>query len=101
MLANDENFGLAVGESGLEIRIPKEEHVISAAELAGFDAEYGDPQSWRWLVADLREVRRAIEAGVVVLVEDEKLNSFESFYSWAHGRYHALEDGADEWIGMD
>jgi hypothetical protein len=21
--------------------------------------------------------------------------------SWAHGRYHALEDGYDKWIGND
>jgi hypothetical protein len=101
MLASDENFGLAVMKSGLKIRIPKKEHTITADVLAGYDAEYADPQSWRWLVEDLREVRRAVEVGVVVRVEDQKLNSFESFYSWAHGRYHALEDGADEWIGMD
>jgi hypothetical protein len=101
MLASDENFALAVTKSGLKIRIPKEEHTITAADLAGYDAQYEDSQSWRWLVEDLREVRRAVEVGVVVRVEDKKLNSFESFYSWAHGRYHALEDGADEWIGMD
>lgn len=38
---------------------------------------------------------------MVVEVEDEKLHDFDTFYRWAHGRYHALEDGADEWIGMD
>ena len=101
MLASDDNFGLAVANSGLEIRIPKEEHTITADDLAGFDAQYESPQSWRWLVEDLREVRRAIEVGVVVKVEDKELDSFERFYSWAHGRYHMLEDGADEWIGMD
>ena len=101
MLASDDNFGLAVTKSGLKIRIPKKEHTITAKTLAEFDSQYSDPQSWRWLVEDLREVRRAVELGVVVLVEDKRLDSFESFYSWAHGRYHMLEDGADEWIGMD
>jgi hypothetical protein len=101
MLASDENFGLAVGKSGLKIRIPKEEYAITAETLKGYDAQYEEPSSWRWLVEDLREVRRAVEVGVVVLVEDRRLDSFDSFYSWAHGRYHALEDGADEWIGMD
>ena len=101
MLASDDNFALAVTKSKLKISIPKKEHTITAADLAGYDAQYADPQSWRWLVEDLREVRRAVEAGVVIHVEDKKLNSFESFYSWAHGRYHALEEGADEWIGMD
>jgi hypothetical protein len=101
MLASDGNFALAVTKSKLKISIPKKEHTITAADLAGYDAQYEDPQSWRWLVEDLREVRRAVEVGVVIYVEDKKLNSFESFYSWAHGRYHALEDGADEWIGMD
>jgi hypothetical protein len=101
MLASDANFGLAVTKSGLQISIPKKEHTITASDLAGYDAQYEDPQSWRWLVEDLREVRRAVEVGVVVRVEDKELNSFDSFYSWAHGRYHALEDGADEWVGMD
>jgi hypothetical protein len=29
------------------------------------------------------------------------LSSFQSFYDWAHGRYHVLEDGYDSWIGDD
>jgi hypothetical protein len=101
MFASDENFALAVTQSKLKISIPKNEHTITAAALEKYDAQYEDPQMWRWLVEDLREVRRAVEAGVVIYVEDKKLNSFDSFYTWAHGRYHALEDGADEWIGMD
>jgi hypothetical protein len=52
-------------------------------------------------VESLREVRRAVEAGVVVHVDGKQLTSFDSFYSWAHGRYHALEDGYDSWIGDD
>lgn len=101
MLANDDNFALAVSESGLQIIIQKTEYTISAEELETFDGMYDNPQNWRWLVESLREVRRAIEAGVVVHVEDKTLTSWSSFYNWAHGRYHMLEDGADEWIGMD
>lgn len=101
MLANDENFALAVSQSGLKISIPKTKHTLSAAELEKFDGYYENPQNWRWLVEELREVRRAVEVGVVVRVEDKELKSFDSFYTWAHGRYHALEDGADEWIGTD
>lgn len=101
MLANDDNFALAVSESGLQITIQITEYTISADELETFDDMYDNPQNWRWLVESLREVRRAIEAGVVVHVEDKTLTSWSSFYNWAHGRYHMLEDGADEWIGMD
>lgn len=57
---------------------------------------------WGSLVEELRDIRRAVEAGVVVEVENtKKLRSFNSFYTWAHGRYHALEDGYDSWIGDD
>ena len=27
------------------------------------------------------------------------LTTWQSFYDWAHGRYHMLEDGYDSWIG--
>lgn len=101
MLANDANFALALSKSGLTIRIPRAEHTLTAADLRRFDAHFEDPQNWLRLVEDLREVRRAVEVGVVVNVEGKQLTSFDSFYSWAHGRYHMLEDGADEWIGMD
>lgn len=101
MLANDANFALAIAQSGLEINIPLAACTISADELQKLDEEYEDPQAWRWLVESLREIRRAVEAGVVIHVEDTTLTDFNSFYTWAHGRYHMLEEGADEWIGMD
>jgi len=54
------------------------------------------------LVEDLREIRRAVEAGVAVTVEGEGLLlNWQGFYRWAHGRYHMLEDGYDKWIGDD
>jgi len=30
-----------------------------------------------------------------------RLRTWQSFYDWAHGRYHMLEDGHDSWIGDD
>jgi len=107
MLATDEDFDLALRETGVEVYIPKEEIVVSAQELRELDQlykstdSYGRPDGWGSLVADLRELRRAVELGVVVKVEGTTLTSFNSFYSWAHGRYHALEDGYDSWIGDD
>jgi len=61
------------------------------------------PTGWGWLVEELREIRRAVEAGVVVKVEETQtvLTTWQSFYDWAHGRYHMLEDGYDGWIGDD
>lgn len=107
MLASEESFALAVNESGVELHIPKREHTIPADKLRGLDALYdgrseGRPTGWGTLVESLREIRRAVEAGVVVTIEGgETLRSWQDFYAWAHGRYHMLEDGYDQWIGND
>lgn len=83
-------------------------NMISAEQLKALDAMYdarspsGQPTSWRDLVEELREIRRAVEAGAVVQVEGVgALRTWQEFYSWAHGRYHMLEDGCDPWIGDD
>lgn len=108
MLENAANFDLAAGTSGIELRIPRQAYTIDAEELSQLDALYADspaggqPPGWGVLVEELRQIRRAVEAGVVVTVEDtHTLQSWQDFYTWAHGRYHALEDGYDHWIGDD
>lgn len=109
MFANDANFALALNESGIEMHIPKRNHVLSLAKLKELDALYeersssGRPVSWGVLVEELREIRRAVEAGVRVQVEGTEtvLRSWQGFYDWAHGRYYLLEDGYDSWIGDD
>ena len=113
MLENKENFERAINESSIEIHIPKRDHTISIETLRELDALYEEredtgvlgrrPARWGGLVEELREIRRAVEAGVVVKVEGTQtvLNTWQSFYEWAHGRYHALEDGYDSWIGDD
>ena len=108
MLANPENFALALKETGLTIHLPQTQHTITPEELQALDALYaergesGRPTSWGILVEELREIRRAMEAGVVIDVAGTtKFRSFQGFYDWAHGRYHMLEDGYDSWIGDD
>lgn len=108
LLESDETFDLALAESGVRLYIPKAEHALDAADLARLDTLYearddetGRPSDWGTLVEDLREIRRAVEAGVVVTVDSHELDSWQAFYSWAHGRYGALEDGSDSWIGDD
>ena len=107
MLASDDNFALSLQQSGVEIRIPVRQFVLPDEELQEFDALYaersedGRPTGWGILVEELREIRRAVEAGVVVEIEGQKLRSWNSFYTWAHGRYHMLEDGYDSWMGDD
>jgi hypothetical protein len=103
MFESAANFALAVELSGISIRIPRRSHELSAADLARLDGLYQERAgAWRLLVESLREIRRAVEAGVVVTVDGgPALDSWQSFYTWAHGRYHALEDGADSWIGDD
>lgn len=100
MLESDENFALGLRDA-VDVLIPKATHTISDDELRELDIAYGD-HSWRWLVDALRAIRRAVEAGVVVYVENSKLTSFDTFYEWAHGRFHALEDDTNTaWVGDD
>jgi hypothetical protein len=105
-LSTDENYYYAISGSGIEIQIPVRQHEISARELRKLDELYesrgndGRPDCWGPLVEGLREIRRACEANVRVIVEGKTLNA-RNFYSWAHGRYHMLEDGYDKWIGSD
>lgn len=108
MLETKENFELALEKSGVEIEVPKQNHTIANETLRALDALYeersstGRPNSWSILVEELREIRRAVEAGVVVTIEGEQpIVSWQGFYRWAHGRYHMLEDGYDKWIGDD
>jgi hypothetical protein len=89
------------------------EHTLTIEMLEELDALYKEtedmgglgrrPTRWGTLVAELREIRRLVEAGVTVNVEGTQtvLTTWQSFYDWAHGRYHALEDGYDSWIGDD
>lgn len=54
------------------------------------------------LVGVLREIRRAVEAGVAATVEGtQTIRTWQGYYNWAHGRYHMLEDGHDHFIGDD
>lgn len=87
---------------------PSAEHWLSERELRALDALYaersadGRPISWDRLVEELRDLRRLIEKGTVVRLPDgQMLRTWNAFYTWAHGRYHALEDGCDAWIGDD
>lgn len=107
-LVSEERFERTLRESGAVFFVPRQEYVLGAAELRKLDALYaardgetGRPDRWGELVAELRDLRRAVEAGVEVEVEGRRLRSFSAFYDWAHGRFHALEDGYDAWIGDD
>lgn len=111
MLESDDNFKVVVEDSGLQVQIPLEQYKVSDDQLRALDAMYDEradmgvlgsrPTGWGSLVEELREIRRAIEAGVVVEVDGRKLKSVGSFLTWAHERYHMLEDGYDSWIGDD
>ncbi len=108
MLESQMNFAQAINVSGIEIHIPQQAVTLSDERLTELDALYaersesGRPVSWGSLVGELREMRRAVEAGVAVQVEGgPALRTWQGFYDWAHGRYHMLEDGYDNWIGDD
>ena len=109
MFENQESFGLALRESGVQIYIPIQEHTLSIERLHELDALYaersssGRPTGWGSLVEELRGIRRLVEAGVKIKIEGTEitLDTWSNFYEWAHGRYHALEDGYDSWIGND
>jgi hypothetical protein len=107
MLESDEDFALALRESGVTIAIPAAAYTLPPQDLARFDALYaarapgGRPSAWGTLVEGLRGIRRAVEAGVAVEIEGSTIRDFGAFYTWAHARYHMLEDGYDRWIGDD
>ena len=108
MMESEDNFRRAVRHSGIAWVIPKTGHVLSARELRELDELYQEPAadqragSWNALVVGLREIRRAIEAGVAIAIEDgPTLRSWQDFYSWAHARYPRLEEGCDHWVGDD
>ncbi len=108
MLASPETFALAIERSGVALSIPVGAVTISSEKIGKLDALYeerspqGRPTGWGTLVEELREIRRAVEAGVAVTIDDgPTLTSWQEFYAWAHGRYHMLEDGYDAWIGDD
>lgn len=113
LFESDETFSLALNESGISIQIPIKEHTLTMERLKELDALYEErgemgplgrrPTGWGTLVSELREIRHLVEADVTVNVEGTQtvLTTWESFYAWAHGRYHMLEDGYDSWIGDD
>jgi hypothetical protein len=113
LFESKEAFSLALNESGINIHIPIEEHTLTVERLKELDALYEEtedmgslgrrPTRWGTLVSELREIRRLVEAGVKVKIEGTQtvLTTWGGFYQWAHGRYHALEDGYDSWIGDD
>lgn len=107
MLESEETFALALRESGMRLALPVERHVVPPDDLLALDALYaardagGRPSDWGALVEALRALRRAVEAGVEVEIDGCSCRDWGSFYTWAHGRYHMLEDGFDRWIGDD
>lgn len=113
LFESNETFSLALSGSGITIYIPIKEHILTIETLKELDALYEAredagpfgrrPTGWGTLVSALREIRHLVEAGVAVNVEETQtvLTSWQSFYDWAHGRYHMLEDGYDSWIGDD
>lgn len=113
LFESNETFSLALNESGINMLIPIKEHTLTIKRLEELDALYEEtedrgvlgrrPTRWGSLVSALREIRRLVEVGVKVNVEgtDTVLTTWQSFYDWAHGRYHMLEDGYDSWIGDD
>lgn len=107
LFESDETFALGLADSGLGLRLPVERHRVSLEDLLDFDAAYeslggnGRPDRWGELVARLRGLRRAIEAGIEVEVGNHVFHHVGSFLIWAHARYGALEEGYDSWIGDD
>lgn len=88
-------------------------HTITSEMLRDLDTLYGDKEDivsamqthrhWALLVERLRHIRRLVESNVTVKIEGSEtvLITWQDFYSWAHGRYHKLEEGSDQWIGHD
>lgn len=101
MTESEDAFALVLAETRFEVQLLKPSYALPADEVQDLDALY-EARDYRVLVEGLRDIRRAVEAGVVVEVDGRRLTSFNTFYSWAHGRYYALEDDTGTgWIGDD
>jgi hypothetical protein len=108
LFENPTNFACALEESGIEFDIPRQEYTLSLESLRELDELYeerspsGHPVWWRLLVEELREIRRAVEVGVVVQVEGGPvIRTPRRFLQWVDERYHMLEEGVDAWVGDD
>ncbi len=94
---NDDNFQTALSENIVEIFLPKSAYKVPDKEIEKID-QYYEQEEWDWAVECLREIRRAIDAGVVIKIGDQQFTTAGSFYTWAHKRYHILEEASDKWI---
>jgi len=101
MLASDENFALALRESGIQVHIPLEHYTISDKQLAELDALYKErkdmgalglrPVGWDALVEELREIRRAIAVGVIIEIDGRKKGKIDIVRQFGCLRSFALE----------
>lgn len=94
---NDDNFRAVLEDQIAELWIPKQSHQVSEDDLASIDKDYSD-RAWSSAVAQLKDLRRAIDAGITIKVDGRTFTSSGSFYTWVHKRYHALEEASDDWI---
>lgn len=97
LLASEESFREVLAIGVMEIWIPKYSYTVPEDFLATVDQLYAE-KDWNTAVEYLREIRRAIDLGVKVQIEDKTFTSASTFYNWAHQRYHVLEEAADKWI---
>jgi hypothetical protein len=99
LFENNKNFELAL-ENVIDLLISKSIHPISDKELQDLDQDY-EERSFSAIFEGLRDIRRAIEAGVIIDLDGRELKSVGAFVTWAHKRYHLLEVMFDKWIGND
>ncbi|MCB0689644.1 MAG: hypothetical protein KDC53_24055 [Saprospiraceae bacterium] len=100
LLSEEWKYRQALEGGIVEIMIPKDKVNISGETLKDLDESY-EERSWSSLVESLRDMRRAVEAGVILEVEGKPIKTWNAWYSWAHSRYPGLEEGSDLWIGDD
>jgi hypothetical protein len=94
---DDVLFQLALKDQMIDIWIPKAMHQVSAANLAAIDEDY-QQKDWSAAVAQLRDIRRAIDAGITIELDGQTFISSGAFYTWAHQRYHVLEEISNDWM---
>jgi len=56
------------------------------------DEDYGS-KSWSGLVEELREIRRAIDAGTEIEIDGKKLKPSGTSINWTHARYQPTGGG--------
>lgn len=100
IVEEEKRFRQAIAEKKATIMIPVDSYRCDNKYLEDLDQDY-ENGDYDGMVSSLSDLRRAIDAGVLVLIDGNSFDDSSKFYNWVHKRWHLLEECADKWILSD